>query len=339
MSNTKKFNYKRGFLVSLFFVSAFAASTATLIASNALNNKSDKEITRVADYKQLYTATPNEYIPENTVNIFVDNSITHNEEHADVADTHGRYASYATGIIIGHEEVKQDEWGEWQIFEDKNLNHIMNWGVYNENHEQIEQPKKLSYMNNIYYVLTNKHLFADKDGNPTHDSKTRIYVRTNAVKFKENDNINTENTMYPLGFYAELVDVHPTMDLAILRTYAYVNDNSHIKFEYEPESNIRLNPEPGETVVTYGNAKGNGIIKTQFELLKSRPVKEGYEALVSDQPIVPGMSGGPIFDSNNNLIGITYAATKDEYALHIPMSAIIDYIKPYFKEANVNILE
>ncbi len=139
------------------------------------------------------------------------------------------------------------------------------------------------------------------------------------------------------SYSAELVGFDAKLDLAVL----YVNVNqASLKAALLGDSDaVQL----GETVVAigtpysiaFGFSPTNGIVSGLNRVLSS-----GYKMIQTNASVNPGNSGGPLFDSHGNVIGIVTSklmTTTEDDGTEVPLEGMgfaipINTAKPYFQE-------
>jgi len=133
------------------------------------------------------------------------------------------------------------------------------------------------------YVVTNYHVI--KDG-----KKIKVDVNLNGVK-------NTYN--------AKIINVDKQNDLAILK----INDDKFKNMATLPYNIKTKNVRVGEKVITMGypsiEYQGNEVKITEGIISSNTGFQDDPTAYQISAPVQPGNSGGPLFDMNGNLIGIT----------------------------------
>lgn len=163
------------------------------------------------------------------------------------------------------------------------------------------------------YVITNQHVIEDADT-----------IRIKGIKGDLNN-----------GYTAEVVTVDKTNDIAILK----INDTRFNGFGVIPYSlNTRM-ADVGEDVFVLGypltQALGNEI-KLTNGIVSSRT---GYQGDIStyqiSAPVQPGNSGGPMFDSKGNVIGIVVAGVPG--AENVGYAIKTSYLSILNESAGLNI--
>lgn len=163
------------------------------------------------------------------------------------------------------------------------------------------------------YIVTNSHVASD--------------AKTITIKGIKGD-MNT-------GYSAEIVANDKTNDLAILR----INDAQFKGFGAIPYMVGTRMTDVGEDVFVLGypltQALGNEI-KLTNGIISSRT---GYQGDVStyqiSAPVQPGNSGGPMFDSKGNVLGIVVAGVPG--AENVGYAIKTSYLKILIESAGLNI--
>lgn len=166
---------------------------------------------------------------------------------------------------------------------------------------------------NYRYVATNYHVVKD-------------------AKTIEVAGINGNPTIY---YSASVVATDKANDLAIIR----INDSRFNGFNAIPYSVTTRLADVGEDVFVLGypltQALGNEI-KLTNGIVSSRT---GYLGDVSiyqmSAPVQPGNSGGPMFDSNGNVIGIVVSGVPG--AENVGYAIKTSYLKTLIESAGLNV--
>lgn len=163
------------------------------------------------------------------------------------------------------------------------------------------------------YLVTNHHV---TDG-----------ARTIKVKGVDGD-INT-------GYIAEVVALDKVNDISILK----ITDRNFIGFGARPYGVTTRMADVGEDVFVLGypltQALGNEI-KLTNGIISSRTGYQGDVACYQmSAPVQPGNSGGPMFDSKGNIIGIVVAGVPG--AENVGYAIKTSYLKILIESAGLNI--
>jgi S1-C subfamily serine protease len=163
------------------------------------------------------------------------------------------------------------------------------------------------------YLVTNHHV---TDG-----------ARTIKVKGVDGD-INT-------GYTAEVVASDKVNDISILK----ITDRNFIGFGARPYGVTTRMADVGEDVFVLGypltQALGNEI-KLTNGIISSRTGYQGDVACYQmSAPVQPGNSGGPMFDSKGNIIGIVVAGVPG--AENVGYAIKTSYLKILIESAGLNI--
>ncbi|MCX4244110.1 trypsin-like peptidase domain-containing protein [Paraliomyxa miuraensis] len=118
----------------------------------------------------------------------------------------------------------------------------------------------------------------------------------------------------------ELLENNPDDDLALLR----------IKIATLPPPvalGVSDEVEVGEAVIVIGNPIGLEHTMTDG-MVSSRRVYEGKKYIQMSAPVSPGNSGGPVFNTRGDVIGVTVAKLRGE---SLNLAIPIDVLKPMIK--------
>lgn len=118
----------------------------------------------------------------------------------------------------------------------------------------------------------------------------------------------------------EVVDFDTRRDLAVLKIRAF-----------KPLPTVKLGDsgriEIGEDVVAIGNPHGLEHTVSAGVISAIRQA-EGYRLLQISVPISPGSSGGPLFNMNGEVVGITSSGIVGEGAQNLNFAVPVDYVRP-----------
>lgn len=156
------------------------------------------------------------------------------------------------------------------------------------------------------------------------------YFVTNNHVIEDISYIEVEYTMGGvLNVYeAEIIQIDKQNDLAILK----IKDKSFTNFTSIPYNFQTDIKDVGESVFALGYPKAFSGMGTEIKFTDGKiSSKTGYNGDVSmyqtSTPIQPGNSGGPMFDLDGNLIGITTAKFNDEMVENVSYSVKSNYLK------------
>jgi hypothetical protein len=93
-------------------------------------------------------------------------------------------------------------------------------------------------------------------------------------------------------------------------------------------------PEPGEEAVAIGNPQGLEHT-VSVGVVSAYRQAEGYRLIQISVPISPGSSGGPLFNMEGRVIGITSAGVVAEGAQNLNFAVPIEYVKPLLEYRSV----
>ena len=171
-----------------------------------------------------------------------------------------------------------------------------------------------------YYALTNNHVIAKPDG----------YIQSSYTVKDCFENEYAATLLYNLNTY----------DLALVK--------------FKKDSNVQLavikladsQPHNNETIISLGSPSGQDNCLTYGKYLKNivfEPILESkdisdveFEVITHSAPITNGSSGGPIINTNLELVGINFASSTTKngeflYAYAIP----IEKVKEFIQEAQI----
>lgn len=118
----------------------------------------------------------------------------------------------------------------------------------------------------------------------------------------------------------DIVDYDARRDIAVLKVKPYgklptltLGDSDRV--------------EIGEEAVAVGNPKGMEHTVSSG-LISAMRQDEGYKLIQISVPISPGSSGGPLFDRQGRVIGITTAQLRGEGVQNLNFAVPINYAKP-----------
>lgn len=157
------------------------------------------------------------------------------------------------------------------------------------------------------YLLTNAHVVMSLSS----DHKTVL---------DESQTIHIKSGKAATHVSAELIYADPTIDLALLKT----KENSLL----QPVTMELREPDPGEDVYAIGNSKGEGLCIVEGIVSDTHRVVSGNEYVMISAPVTNGNSGGPVFNSVGNLIGIVQSGRSDVSAMNyaIPVDVIQGFL-------------
>lgn len=93
-------------------------------------------------------------------------------------------------------------------------------------------------------------------------------------------------------------------------------------------------PEPGEDAVAIGNPQGLEHT-VSVGVVSAYRQAEGYRLIQISVPISPGSSGGPLFNLEGKVIGITSAGVVAEGAQNLNFAVPIEYVRPLLEYRSV----
>ena len=159
------------------------------------------------------------------------------------------------------------------------------------------------FINENGYIATNYHVI---DG-----------MKVIQVEYQQNGKKFTHN--------AEVVVSDPTNDLAILK----ITDNSFVRLPQIPYVFTAQTEDVGTEVFALGYPKtqklGDEIKFTDGKISAKTGARGDIRLYQISVPITHGNSGGPLFDNNGNLIGITSSGWENENNINYAIKSI--YLK------------
>lgn len=188
------------------------------------------------------------------------------------------------------------------------------------------------------YVVTNCHVIYSSSSNEVFCEDIHLYLYGKEDYTISNENVSGSYYTYEIdesdwGIEAELVSASVTYDLALLKvTGSDAIKNSDVYAASFVEDYI---VEVGESVYAVGNAEGegmgvtSGIISVDSEnitltLDDEGKVERSYRVLRTDAAVNSGNSGGGLFNTDGELVGIVNAKTAssdvDNMGYAIPAS-------------------
>lgn len=168
--------------------------------------------------------------------------------------------------------------------------------------ELTNSEKKIETENNI--VSTGSGFFLSKKG----FIATNAHVVENAksIKVFVNDNSNISNS-----YNAKITLIDKINDVAILK----IEDSNYFEIEEIPYS-IEKTTDIGEKVFTIGfpisAIMGNNFKVSNGIINANSGIKDDLRFLQISTPIQPGNSGGPLFNDEGNIVGLTTAKLNEE---------------------------
>ncbi len=118
----------------------------------------------------------------------------------------------------------------------------------------------------------------------------------------------------------KVIDYDQRRDLAVIKIPAY---KSFPTVPLGDSSNVKV----GMEAVAIGNPQGLEHTVTDGVISAFRR-ESGYRMMQISVPISPGSSGGPLFDLDGNVIGITTSVWADEMAQNLNFAVPAEYARP-----------
>lgn len=167
------------------------------------------------------------------------------------------------------------------------------------------------------YAITNSHV---------------VIVRNNNGKFALCDDISAYSDKAEEEIKMQVVYIDPKNDLALLKA----NSGS-----VTPLILANALPEIGDSVVAIGNSKGQGLCIVNGIVGDLNREFMGHPAFLFNALVAHGCSGGPVFDRNGKICGVTVGETEEAEGMKyaIPLDTVIKFIKiaEIEKEIKINL--
>ena len=152
------------------------------------------------------------------------------------------------------------------------------------------------------------------------------YVITNAHILLDNDNV--AESIFGLfnndrkGIELDLIAIDEELDIAILKF------SNHL---YKPLLLKDITPITGEKVYAIGNAIGQGLTIVEGIISDAKRIVNKHEFILHSAPVNHGNSGGPLFNSQGEIIGMITSSRKDakNMSYAIPNRVILSFLKDY----------
>ena len=161
------------------------------------------------------------------------------------------------------------------------------------------------------YLITNAHVV------------TNLAKATNTqLKFNINEDIKA-NFKDKKTAECEIISVDIENDLAILKLDSDI-----------PTKPLKLGSyssvKTGQTVLAIGNSKGEGLSITEGIVSDRERKYDNTSNIMVSVPVNQGNSGGPLFNLNNEVIGVITFGKKDAVAMNYAIN--IDDVKDFIKK-------
>lgn len=190
---------------------------------------------------------------------------------------------------------------------------------------------KLNYKENIDFPINKESISQNKKG-PSQGSgfllNNQGYIITNFHVIEDAKTIKVEGIKgdFTVPFTARVIAVDRLTDLALLKI-----DSKLVTFETPPYEFIHTkNTSKAERVFALGyplqNTMGGEVKVTDGIINSLTGFKQSISEFQISAPVQPGNSGGPLFNSQGQLIGIISAKIKSEYAEQVGYAIKSDYI-------------
>ncbi|HHT83158.1 MAG: S1 family peptidase [Christensenellales bacterium] len=198
--------------------------------------------------------------------------------------------------------------------------------IFNRNKERIVCVYSVNHEKNIVcgtgfivsekgYVLTNAHIISEKE--------------QSALGMRFNDSITAKFAGSKEYHELEIVSMDMDKDIALLK---FSEDYPVSAVSFCSAQQIKT----GERVYAIGNCKGEGISITEGVIGDNSRIINGEKRLLVSVFAENGNSGGPVFNSRNQVVGMITFRRKDtpfmNYAL--PSDEIINFLDKAQKDEN-----
>lgn len=202
-----------------------------------------------------------------------------------------------------------------------------------------------------YYIITNYHVVYNRESISTNNIATKItcFLYGSNVEITQK-NVNSSSYSYtygPDGFNCEYIAGSMENDIAVLKV---TNPNVITNSSAKAVKVCKDDPVIGETVVAIGNPQGlgtsvtKGIVSVDSEYMTMKAsdnvTKITFRAIRIDAPINGGNSGGGLFNTNGELIGIVNSklqATEIEgMAFALPVNNCIRVVEKIIKNSKLS---
>lgn len=133
----------------------------------------------------------------------------------------------------------------------------------------------------------------------------------------------------PEKYRLEVLDNEEKTSSAELITIDVVHDLAVIKIPFDSAGYLSINPQmlaKGDRIYSMGNPLDLGM--TIIEGTYNGLVKiSRYQKILFSGSLNPGMSGGPAFDENGDIIGVNVSKGKEQISFLVPARHVISIIK------------
>ena len=199
--------------------------------------------------------------------------------------------------------------------------------VSNENylkHSKQNDDAIIIYKNALKSVVEITADFSDKSTSGTGILLKDNYVITNA-HILSIDNELAENIYASFNndlndYNLELISIDDDLDIALLKI-------DEVKYNPIILENIKV--QTGEKVYAIGNAIGQGISIVEGIISDSKREINGNTYIMHSAPVNHGNSGGPLYNSKGQVIGMIVSSRKDakNMSYAIPNSVLLEFVK------------
>ncbi len=160
------------------------------------------------------------------------------------------------------------------------------------------------------YILTNYHII-ESEVNPRYEGFSRLYIRPH----------NRENLKVP----AKVIGWDPVFDIALLK--------AEIETGYVYSVDADIDYSPGDTIYAIGSPGGlRNTVTSGIVSATGRRFLQMGTTLQVDVPVNPGNSGGPLVNSDGELIGVVFAGIEQFEGINfaIPTQWIVHALPELF---------
>lgn len=191
----------------------------------------------------------------------------------------------------------------------------------NDNSSGLSQEtRKIMY--NATVAISVKSLFSESQGSGVIIDKNHIITCDHVVGGNEEVTIAFANEDTTKG---KVVATNKNIDLAVVE--------ANIPEEFAPVKIISQQPQVGSSVTVVGNNFGLGLTMTDGIISATeREIQENY-FIQTDAAINSGNSGGGLFDSQGNLIGIADKKVSkegvDNIGFAVPFNVVTKFLTKY----------
>ena len=176
-------------------------------------------------------------------------------------------------------------------------------------------------VNNIKWRGNGSGLIISKSGH--------IVTNHHVIKGSKSIEIELKDGNGVKKYNAEVVNFDEETDLAIIK----INDENFKDFDETPNYNFKTKVvETGEKIYTYGfpmalSTMGKEIKITDGIISSKTGIRGDVKTYQISAPIQPGSSGGPLFDTNGNFIGVNSSGLKTKMTDNVGYTIKSSYVQ------------